>query len=114
MSSGMDCRSPSTGRFERVARYDVFIIERTHVLDVQTDLIEELETRAVVPLLSASETPPAIRRLHPVFDVGDQKLVMATPMISAVPRPILGEPVANLSNHHDEIVAALDMLFHGF
>ena len=97
-----------------MARYDVYRLQGTHLLDVQTDLIDQLQSRAVVPLLPVSETPPSIRRLHPVFEVGGEKLVMATQLIGAVSNTQLAEPVDNLGRHHDEIVAALDMLFHGF
>ena len=97
-----------------MARYDVFLLQGTRVLDVQTDLIDQLQSRAVVPLLPVSETPPSIRRLHPVFELDGEKLVMATQLIGAVPNTLFDEPIGNLSAHNDEIVAALDMLFHGF
>ncbi len=39
---------------------------------------------------------------------------MVTQFMSAFADLELGEKVGNLSNHHDEIAAALDMLFQGF
>ena len=39
---------------------------------------------------------------------------MATQFIAAVPASILLERITSLSEEHDRIVAALDMLFQGF
>ena len=99
-----------------MARYDVFagIGEGSYLLDVQTDLIDYLKTRVVVPLLPSDSTPPPIRKLNPVFEISGRKVVMATHLLATVPVAELGESRLNLIKHHDEIVAALDMLFQGF
>jgi len=52
--------------------------------------------------------------LNPVFSVDGREYVMATQFISVLPTPTLKMPIARLSDKHDEIVAALDMLFQGF
>jgi len=85
-----------------------------YLLDVQADLFDYFDTRVIVPLLPAGTTPPPVKRLHPVFEIEGKRYVMATPLLAAVPARILRQPVGNLGQHHDEIVAALDMLFQGF
>src|SRR4051794_34239964 len=99
-----------------MARYDLYRLpEQTgYLLDVQTDLIDLLQTRVVVPLLPAGSTPQPVRRLNPVFNIGGNSYVMATPLLASVPVAELESSQANLSMHHDQIVAALDMLFQGF
>ena len=99
-----------------MARYDLHRLHEQagYLLDVQTDLIDRLQTRVVVPLLPTGSTPPPVRRLNPVFDIGGIRYVMATPLLAAVPVTELEPSQANLSMHHDQIVAALDMLFQGF
>lgn len=99
-----------------MARYDVFAArsEGNYLLDVQSDLLDNFKTRVVVPLLPAATVPPPMRRLHPIFEVNGRKLVMATHLIATVPASELGESRLNLTKHHDDIVAALDMLFQGF
>ena len=99
-----------------MARYDLYRLREQagYLLDVQTDLIDQLQTRVVVPLLPAGSTPPPVRRLNPVFDIGGIRYVMATPLLAAVPVTELEPSQANLSMHHDQIVAALDMLLQGF
>ena len=99
-----------------MARYDVFAgrVEGNYLLDVQSDLLDNFKTRVVVPLLPAATVPPPMRRLHPIFEVNGRKLVMATHLIATVPASELGESRLNLTKHHEDIVAALDMLFQGF
>ncbi|MBM2715085.1 CcdB family protein [Mesorhizobium caraganae] len=99
-----------------MARYDVFAArsEGNYLLDVQSDLLDNFKTRVVVPLLPAATVPPPMRRLHPIFEVNGRKLVMATHLIATVPASELGESRLNLTKHHEDIVAALDMLFQGF
>ena len=99
-----------------MARYDLYRLgeQGGYLLDVQTDLIDRLQTRVVVPLLPAGSTPPPVRRLNPVFNIGGNRYVMATPLLASVPVAELEPSQANLSMHHDQIVAALDMLFQGF
>jgi toxin CcdB len=99
-----------------MSRYDVFAgrIEGNYLLDVQSDLLDNFKTRVVVPLLPVASVPPPMRKLHPIFEVNGRKVVMATHLIATVPASELGESRLNLTKHHDDIVAALDMLFQGF
>ncbi|ANN56465.1 plasmid maintenance protein CcdB [Mesorhizobium sp. SEMIA 3007] len=97
-------------------RYDVFAgrIEGNYLLDVQSDLLDNFKTRVVVPLLPVATVPPPMRKLHPTFEINGRKLVMATHLIATVPASELGESRLNLTKHHDDIVAALDILLQGF
>ncbi|MBE1204760.1 CcdB family protein [Aminobacter carboxidus] len=99
-----------------MARYDVFVgpYEGSYLLDVQSDLLDHLKSRVVVPLLPAADVPPPVRRLNPSFEIGDDNVVMATHLVGAVALSELGAKLANLGQHHDQVVAALDMLFQGF
>jgi toxin CcdB len=99
-----------------MARYDVFAsgIEGGYLLDVQSDLLDHFKTRVVVPLLPLPSAPSPMRKLHPVFEINGRKMVMATHLIATVAASELGESRTNLASHHDDIVAALDMLFQGF
>lgn len=84
------------------------------LLDVQSDLIDVIATRVVVPLVPASSSPPPAGRLNPAMSVRGEMAVAVTQSLSAVPASILREPVADLASERDRITAALDMLFHGF
>ena len=84
------------------------------LLDVQSDLLEGLNVRTMVPLLLQNNSPVAASRLNPIFEVDGASHVMMTQYIAAVPLSILKEPFGDLSEQSDAITSALDMLFHGF
>ena len=99
-----------------MARYDVFAgrVEGSYLLNVQSDLLDHLKTRVVIPLLPIQAAPPAIRKLHPIVEINGRKLLVATHLVATVPTSELGEIRLNITKHHDDIVGALDMLFQGF
>ena len=99
-----------------MSRYDVYALASGSalVLDVQSDLLEPLNTRVVVPLMPPASAPKPARRLNPVFELDGQSLVMVTQFTAAVACAELGKPIGNLETHSAEITAALDMLFQGF
>jgi len=99
-----------------MAQYDLFETPNGggYLLDVQSDLLEDLNLRTVVPLLPQGDAPVAASRLNPVFDIDGAAHVMMTQYIAAVPTSILKSPVSDLSARFDAITSALDMLFHGF
>ena len=85
-----------------------------YLLDVQTDLLDGLNTRVVVPLLPLEQAPEPAKRLNPVFEINGQKVVMATQFLAAVPATLLKSPTGNLADHFASITNALDMVFQGF
>nr|WP_295464817.1 CcdB family protein [Mesorhizobium sp.] len=99
-----------------MARFDVYQGDHPDLLllDIQNDALDHLDTRVVVPLMPVKGSPPAVRRLYPVFDIEGRSMLMATPLMSAIRAQQLKKPVANLADHRDEIVAAVDFLQQGF
>ncbi|MCC5991003.1 MAG: CcdB family protein [Rhodobacteraceae bacterium] len=99
-----------------MAQYELFLNPSggDFLLDVQSDLLEVLNVRAVVPLLPQGDAPAAASRLNPVFEIDGAAHVMMTQYIAAVPASILKTPTGDLSAQFDLITSALDMLFHGF
>ena len=70
-----------------MAQYDVFRNPEGsgYLLDVQSDLLDGLSTRLVIPLLPALQAPRPAARLNPVVNIKDEAHVMATQFIAAVP-----------------------------
>lgn len=99
-----------------MAQYDLFPdpAGNGYLLDVQSDLLEGLNVRAVVPLLPQGRAPLAASRLNPVFDIDGTAHLMMTQYIAAVPARLLKAPVGDLSADFAAVTSALDMLFHGF
>lgn len=101
-----------------MARFDVYRLagrdEARFVLDVRADLLNELGTRIVVPLLLQKVAPKPAKRLNPLFMVNDQPFVMMTQFMAAVPERDLKKIVTSLSVYQDEITQALVLLLTGF
>lgn len=82
-------------------------------MDVQSDLLEDLATRIVVPLRRSTYIGPKVTPLNPVFKIEGAPCVMDTPQIVGYPRQALKRPIANLAASGFEIQNALDFLFAG-
>ena len=103
-------------------RFDVYLNSGAHaavtpyLLDVQSDLLQGLDTRIVVPLRRRDRFPDVALpvNLIPVFEVEGVKCLMETPKLASVPLRLLKTPVASLAASRFEITAALDFLFQGF
>ncbi|MBJ6981360.1 MULTISPECIES: CcdB family protein [unclassified Luteimonas] len=84
-----------------------------YFLDVQSNLIETIGSRVVVPLVTVERAGGVMERLMPSLLVGDRHMVMDTPQVMGVPMRMLGKQAADLSHERDAILAAIDMLTHG-
>jgi toxin CcdB len=105
-----------------MARFDVYANAGSHaattpyLLDVQSDLLDGLDSRLVIPLRSIKHFPKVklSSRLTPVFTIESEEFLLETPKMAAVPRKGLKSPVTSLADEHDQITAALDFLFQGY
>lgn len=87
--------------------------EFPYLLDVQSDLLDEIDTRVVVPLTDGRNINQPISRLHPRFTVEGIELIMLTAQIAGVPKQALGVKVESLAARRDAIIAAIDVLITG-
>ena len=84
-----------------------------YLLDVQADMLNSLETRIMVPLVRVTEFGRRAGRLHPMFTVCGEEVVMATHLLAAIRFIGLGRPVESLAAQRNEIIGALDVLLVG-
>jgi toxin CcdB len=85
-----------------------------YLLDLQADLLDNLATRVVAPLVAAALMGRAVRYLNPRFKVKGKAVFMSTAELAGVPKSALGEKVGSLKEQRNEIIDALDLLFTGF
>ncbi|MCD7110075.1 CcdB family protein [Rhizobium sp. DKSPLA3] len=83
-------------------------------LDVQAEILGDLDTRTMIPLLSQDAIAKTFPRLNPTFEIEGTRLVMATQFMAVVPTREIGATIVDLRKRADEITAALDFLFQGF
>lgn len=84
------------------------------LLDVQSDLLQRLDTRVVVPLLPLAQgKAQRIDRLAPVLAVDGSEYVMMTALLAAISARQLSQEVGCVRDQRDTVIAALDMLISG-
>jgi toxin CcdB len=85
------------------------------LVDVQSDLLEDLQTRVVIPLSKAAAlTRKPVSHLMPMVDFEDGTYVLLTPELAGIARSDLGAAAGSLAQRRDVILAALDFLITGF
>jgi toxin CcdB len=105
-----------------MARFDVYANPGSHakttpyLLDVQSNLLDGLDSRMVIPLRSLKYFPKVklATQLTPIFKISGKDYLLETPKMGAVPQRVLKSPIASLVDSQAEITAALDFLFHGY
>lgn len=99
-----------------MARFDVYARSNGpgYLLDCQADLLSDLNTRLVVPLLPENDAPRPAARLNPVFHIEGARYVMVTQFAAAVPVRALGSRVGSLVAEDMKITNAIDMLLSGY
>ena len=104
-----------------MAQFDVYAnpnpaTKRTipFLLDIQTDLLNNLATRVVIPLYKVSAMAKAAKHLNIQFSVQRVTVIMSTAELAGVEVNRLGNKVCSLKEHRNEIIAAIDFLVTGF
>jgi len=101
-----------------MARLDVYALPGApgmgYVVDIQTELLVDLRTRVVVPLMPIGATSPPVRELNPVFEFGGGPHVFVSQALASVPARELRSCVGSLRDEHDVITRALDILLIGY
>lgn len=84
------------------------------LMNIQSDLITETESRLSVPLFPfKGGRSPAISELSPVIDIEESKYVLLMPLMAGISIEQLGKPIADVSHERTAIMAALDLLISG-
>jgi toxin CcdB len=99
-----------------MARFDVYRRRGVpgYLLDCQSDLLDDLDTRFTVPLFLFEDAPKPAGRLNPVFSIDGGRVVMMTQYASAIRKNLVGSRVDSLEHEQDVIMSALDMLLVGY
>jgi|AACY02.2.fsa_nt_gi CcdB protein. len=82
------------------------------VVVIQSDLLDEMRTRVVVPLLPRDMLPP-IGRLTPEVIANGVAYLAAPQLMATLTLDELGAPVASAAEHRDALIRACDLLLGG-
>ena len=105
-----------------MARFDVYANPGRHadstpyLLDVQSDLLDGLDSCIVIPLRRRDRFPAVALadRLSPTLSIAGAEFILETPKMGAVLRRALGAPLLSLAAERARVTAAMDFLFRGF
>lgn len=98
-----------------MAKFDLYRSkDGTVLLDCQSDLLDHLNTRLVVPLAFPDDAVQVDRRLNPVLDAHGDEMLMLTHFAAAIPVKQLGARIGSVAEQEWSISAALDVLISGF
>ncbi len=83
------------------------------LLDVQSDLLSELSTRVVIPLVLSSKVKKPLNNLMPQFTIQNTTVMMSTAELASISIRLLTHKIGSLQNRRNEIIASLDFLITG-
>ncbi len=85
------------------------------LVDVQSDLLDQLQTRVVIPLTrTAGLAKKPLSHLTPALTFDGESYVLMTPQLAGVARTDLGALAGSLAGERQAIVAAMDFLLTGY
>jgi toxin CcdB len=99
-----------------MAQFDIYRRQGAGVeflLELQDNLLGNLSTRVVAPLVSPGTVGAPMKTLNPRIMVAGTDHILLTHLLAAIPASVLGDPVASASPQRDEIIASIDLLFTG-
>jgi toxin CcdB len=85
------------------------------LVDVQSDLLEPLSTRVVIPLTKvAGLAKKPVGHLTPTVPFDGDSYVLMTPQLAGIARTDLGAQAGTLVAEREKIMSAVDFLLTGF
>ncbi len=83
------------------------------LLDIQSNLLEDLQTTVVVPLTRPSTAKLTFTKLTPTVELGGINYIALTQQLVGLDREALGQEVADLSIYKFAIIDAIDFIVSG-
>ena len=80
---------------------------------VQSDLLDTMRTRVVVPLIALGAAGRPIRNLNPEISIGDEVLVLMPQLVATLTIEELGHRVGSISDMQGDVTRAIDTLLSG-
>jgi toxin CcdB len=84
-----------------------------YVVDVQSNLLEGLATRMVIPLISKDTIAQPVEVLNPVIRIANQNFYLSSPQLRSVHKDRLGNKIATIVNQRDAVRASVAFLLSG-
>lgn len=82
-------------------------------VDVQTDLLEQLTSRVVIPIAAANNAKSFPKNLCPIVEINNKNYALLSHQITTVSSTFLAKREGSLLLNRDDIISALDFLLTG-
>jgi len=103
-----------------MAQFDIYVnpnrgTDETvyYLLDLQAEILDDLPTRVVAPLVVPESLGPPMRILNPTVFVHGEPFILLSHLLAAIPAKSLGRPIASAKTQRDDVVRSVDFLFTG-
>ena len=84
-----------------------------YFVDVQTGLLNDLNSRVVIPIAPALDAKSFPKNICPIIDINNKQFALLTHQITTVSSSFLESKEGSLLLNRDDIISALDFLLTG-
>lgn len=84
-----------------------------YFVDIQTGLLNDLNSRVVIPIAPALDAKSFPKNLCPIIDIDNKQFALLTHQITTVSSSFLESKEGSLLLNRDDIISALDFLLTG-
>jgi len=84
-----------------------------YLLDIQSNLLDELRTTVVIPLSPVRPGTATLTKLCPTVEIEGESFIAVTQQIAGIDRKYVGREICDLASQRAEIIAAMDFLISG-
>lgn len=96
------------------AQFDLYCMRGGGLVVVlQSDLLDQLRTRVVAPLVPAESVTRVMQSLNPAVTLGEKSYLVMPQLAATLTLTEMGEKVGSLAMMHDAIVRSVDALLSG-
>ncbi|MDG1121746.1 MAG: CcdB family protein [Glaciecola sp.] len=85
-----------------------------YIVDIQHSIINDLESRLVIPLGNRTITSnQAMKRLTPFIEYNGEQYLLITPQLTSMPKHLLKQPLGTIELQRHYIIDAIDFAIAG-
>ncbi len=85
-----------------------------YIVDVQSTLLTDLETRIVIPLAVKEKIGKGIiKNLNPIIVIKKKEYILITQQMAGIPMTQIGSSICDCLSERNEILSAIDFLITG-
>ena len=86
-----------------------------YLLDVQSPLLDTLETRLVIPIAKKSSFYKSIlKNINPIIEINNIEYVVVTQQMAAIHSKSIGSIIESVLIDRNEILSAIDFIITGY